>query len=252
MPVSNVSNVIESTPDAMEHHEWAGDPLAQFLAAAWRNTVQAFNGESQQYGVIAEVDGIYRQLVADDELNKSQRFPATFLVRSHGSFIAAASLALSGQVAEAYVQLRAALETALHGLFIVDDAERQRMWISRNDDKAGLDVAHALFSGQAPLSNLQEIDPATAGVYQQLLARIIDRQSHPNTYAHSAQQSPTKSAGYDFAQNYFVRGDEVQRSCLRTVAQVGICCLTVFYYAFADRYRELQLDVKVKGLRKGH
>lgn len=252
MARSQNGDVVESDADAVELNQWAEDPLAQFLAAAWRNTVQAFTSEAQQYSVIAEVDGIYRQLVADEEINSSQRFPATFLVRSHGSLIAATSLALSGQVAEAYVLMRAALEAALHGLFIFDDPQGQKLWISRNDDEEGHDRAQAIFNGPEPLSNLQQIDPATAGIYEQLLARTIDRQLHPNTYAQGAQQSPNGGASADFTRSYFVRGDEVQRSCLRSVAQVGICCLTIFYYAFADRYRELQLDASVKRLRKGH
>jgi hypothetical protein len=252
MASRRADDAIEPNEDAVELSQWGGDPLAQFLAAAWRNTVRSFSNESQHYSVIAEIDGIYRQLVSDEEINHSKRFPATFLMRSHGAFIAATSLAMSGQVAEAYVQLRAALEAALHGLFIVDAPERQQVWTSRNDDDDARRRAHEMFDGAAPLANLQTIDEATANIFEQLLARTIDRQLHPNTYASPGQPTPAGENGKDFTRRYFVCGDEVQRSCLRSVAQVGICCLTIFYYAFPDRYRELQLDASVKQLRRGH
>jgi hypothetical protein len=237
---------------AGELSEWSGDPLARFLAAAWRNTVQSFSSEPQQYGVLGEIDGIYRQLVNDEQLHQAKRFLTTFLVRSHGAHLAASSLALSGQVAEAYVQMRAGLETALNGLFIADSTDRQQLWIGRNDSEEAGAQAIAMFDDLEALSNLQAIDAATAKVYEQLHARAADRQFHANTFAIGNREAPSDSVSAEVTHKYFVLGDEVQRSCLRSVAQVGICCLTIFYYAFPERYRELQLDVSVKQLRRGH
>jgi hypothetical protein len=247
-----VGDVLESNADDLDLNTWAEDPLAQFFATAWRNTVHAFTNDVHQYRVIAQVDGIYRQLVSDEQINGSKRLEATFLVRSHASLLAAASLALSGQVAEAYVLMRAALEAALQGLFLADSPERQQHWIRRNDDEPSKQRAQEMFSGPAPLECLRTTDPATAGVYEQLVARALDRQAHPNAYAIPRKPSPDASTGVDFIRQYFVLGDDVQRSCLRSIAQVGMCCLTIFYYAFADRYRDLGLDVSVKKLRRGH
>jgi hypothetical protein len=247
-----LADVLESDSETSEINTWAGDPLAQFLATAWRNTVHAFTSDVEQYRVIAQVDGIYRQLASDEQINDSKRLGATFLVRSHASLLAATSLALSGQVAEAYVLMRAALEAALHGLFLADSPDRQQLWISRNDDEPAKQRAQETFAGPAPLEFLRTTDAATAGVYEQLVARTIERQAHPNAYAIARKRSPDDSTGVDFTRQYFVLGDDVQRSCLRSIAQVGMCCLTIFYYAFTDRYRELGLDVSVKKLRKGH
>jgi hypothetical protein len=252
MARSRTDDVDRSDAEAEELGEWGGEPFAQYFAAAWRNTVRSFSSEGQQYGVLAEIDGIYRQLVTDEESNQDKPFLTTFLLRSHGAHLAASSLALSGQVAEAYVLMRAELETALKGLFIADSPERQQLWIGRNDDDEAGGRASAMFDGSGPLAKLQTIDAATAKVYEQLHTRTADRQFHANTLAVSGRQTPAGGSGADFTQKYFVLGDEVQRSCLRSVAQVGICCLTIFYYAFPDRYRELQLDVTVKQLRRGH
>ena len=246
-----LGNVLESDSETSEINTWAGDPLAQFLATAWRNTVHAFTNDIEHYRIIAQVDGIYRQLVSDEQINDSKRLEATCLVRSHAALLAATSLALSGQVAEAYVLMRAALEAALHGLFLADSPDRQQLWISRNDDEPAKQRAQEMFSQPAPLEFLRTTDEATAGVYEQLVARTIDRQGHPNAYAIAHKRSPDDSTG-DFTRQYFVLGDDVQRSCLRSIAQVGMCCLTIFYYAFTDRYRELGLDASVKKLRRGH
>jgi len=231
--------------------QWAGDPLAQFLAAAWRNTVSAFSAERERYRALGEVDGVYRQLVEDSDVN-SERISATFLVRSHASFLAAASLALSGQVADAYTLMGAALEAALQGLFIAGSPERQQLWVSRNDDDQARQRAHEQFNPDAMIGHLRGIDPATAGIYEKLRQRMIDRGAHPNTYANLARQGPSDAAGADVTREYFVSGDDVQRSCLRSAVQVGICCLSIFFYVFPERYRALRLDVSINKLRQGH
>jgi hypothetical protein len=231
--------------------QWAGDPLAQFLAAAWRNTVSAFSAERQRYRSLAEVDAVYRRLIENlDE--SSERISITFLVRSHGSFLAAASLALSGQVAEAYALMRTAMKAALQGLYINGSPERQQLWVSRNDDDVARQRMQAEFNSDAPLRHLQEIDPSTAGIYEKLRDRTIDRGAHPNTYANLARSAERGAAGVDFTREYFVCEDDVQRSCLRSAVQVGICCLSIFFYVFPDRYRALELDTSINKLRQGH
>ena len=230
--------------------QWSGDPLARCLAAAWRNTVHAFTAESQRYDALAEVDAVYRQLVGDAEVN-SERVAATFLVRSHGSFLAATSLALSGQVAEAYVLMRSAMEAALHGLYIAGSPERQKQWLNRNDDPSSGQSAVDMLSEGAASAHLQELDAEAARVYEKLHSRTLQRAVHPNTYANLARVKPPGDDG-DFNREYFVCDDEVQRSCLRSAAQAGICSLSIFFFAFADRYRALQLGDRINQLRKAH
>lgn len=248
----------EKTPDppvadpldaSADNGSWSGDPLAQFLAAAWRNTVNSFTAERDRYRTLTNIDAVFRSLVGDAGVN-DQRLASTFLVRSHASFLAAASLALSGQVAESYGLMRSALEASLHGLYIAGSPERQQQWLARNDDQPSEDRAAQMLSDGAALVHLHELDPETAQVYERLHARTIHRGAHPNTYANLAQLPA--SEGADVTREYFVCGDDVQRSCLRSMAQVGICCLSVFYYVFSERYRELELGPRINKLRQGH
>jgi hypothetical protein len=52
--------------------QWADSPLAQFLAAGWRNTVRSFSGEAERYRTLAEVDAVFRTLVGDAEVNQER------------------------------------------------------------------------------------------------------------------------------------------------------------------------------------
>jgi hypothetical protein len=231
--------------------QWAGDPLAQYLAAAWRNTVNAFSAERQRYRAMCDVDGVYRRLVESLD-STSDRLASTFVVRSHGSFLAAASLGLSGQAAEAYALMRASLETAALGLYVASTPERQQLWVSRNDDEAARNRLQSELLAGAPLAHLKETDPATAAIYQKLFDRTVDRGSHPNSFAKPNGTAGEGAAAADLTREYFVCDDDVQRSCLRSIAQVGICCLCIFYYVFPQRYRELELDVSLNKLQQGH
>lgn len=238
----------QSVADA---EQWAGDPLAQYFAAAWRNTVRSFSLQRAHYETLVEIDGVYRRLIEHAE-DSSERLAGSMLIRAHGSFLAASSLALSGQIAESYALMRNSLRSALHGLFLAGDAERQRIWIARNDDDAGADRMRATFSNGPMLRHLREIDSATAGIYERLQQRTIERGAHPNTYASFARDEEGESPSLDFSRAYLVTDDEVQRMALRTAAQVGICALSLFYYVYGDQFREQKLDARLAQLRHGH
>jgi hypothetical protein len=234
-----------------ELSQWAGNPLAQFLAAAWRNTVHSFSAETDHYRTLAEVDAVFRALVGDAGVNKD-RVSAGFLVRAHAAWLTTASLGLSGQVAQAYSLMGSVLETALQGLFISGSPERQQLWLGRNDDDNAELRADTMLDMEAALTHLHELDPATANVYAKLQARAKDRGAHPNTYANLSRTASPGAEPADCKGEYFICDNDIQRACLRSTAQVGICLLSIFYYMFGDQYRELELGERINKLRQGH
>jgi hypothetical protein len=234
---------------AAEAEQWADHPFAHFLAAAWRNTVRSFSRQRAHYETLAEVDGVFRDLIGHVG-DSPERLAGSMLIRAHGSLLAASSLALSGQVAESYALMRNCLRSALQGVFLAGDAERQRIWAARADDDQAAQRMRSTFAQGAMLDHLREIDAATAAIYERLQQRTIDRGAHPNAYGnfvHQADEQPV-----DFSRAYLVTDDEVQRMALRTVAQVGICVLSIFYYVYGDQYREQKLDGRLAKLRQGH
>lgn len=238
----------QSVADA---EQWSGDPLAHFFAAAWRNTVRSFSSQRAHYETLVEIDAVYRRLIEHAE-DGAERLAGSMLIRAHGSFLSASSLALSGQIAESYALMRNSLRSALHGLFLAGDAERQRIWIGRNDDDAAAERMRATFSNGPMLRHLRDIDASTAGIFERLQQRTIDRGAHPNTFASFAQRENGESRSLDFSRAYLVTDDEVQRMALRTAAQVGICALSLFYYVYGDQFREQKLDARLAQLRHGH
>ncbi len=229
---------------------WGDDTLSQFMSAGWRNAVDAFIEDAEQYRPLADVDGVYRRLI-ENLADNPEHLAGTLLVRSHASFLAAASLALSGQAAEAYRLMRGALQAALLGLFVSGNAERQKLWAGRNDDEAARARTRTEFNHDRLVEHLRTIDPATAKIAATLRNRTLEHESHPNTYSSPSKARP-EGKRFDFTREYFVRGDEVQRYCLRTATQVGICALSILFYVFPERYRSLGLGESLTKLRQGH
>ena len=229
--------------------QWADQPLARYLAAAWRNSVRTIRNEPALYDALAEIDGVFRRLVAHAD-ESPERIAGAMLVRTHGSLLAASSLALGGQVAEAYALMRSALRSALLGVFIAGNDERQQIWVARADDDRAAERAQATFANGPMLRHLRDLDAATAGIYERLHQRTIERGAHPNVHGPIANDANEDSI--DFSRCYLVVEDDVQRMALRSTAQVGICTLSMLYYVFGDLYREYGLDGRLTKLRQGH
>jgi hypothetical protein len=238
-----------SEPNLDDAEQWADHPLAHFLAAAWRNSVRSFRRERTHYDTLAEIDAVFRQLV-EHAAENSERLAGSMLIRTHGSLLAASSLALSGQIAESYALMRTTLRSALHGVFLAGDAQRQQIWAARADDDRAAELMRTTFSTGPMLRHLRELDSSTAAIYERLHQRTIERGAHPNVHGpfiNGGDAQPT-----DFSRAYLVVDDDVQRMALRSAAQVGICALSMFYYVYSDLYREHKLDARLAKLRQGH
>lgn len=229
----------------------AGSPLARYLATAWERTAASLQALPEQCEALAEIDDIYRRLIicASDG---AEQVAGGMLVRTHGSILGAASMALSGQTAESYALMRNALRSALRGLFLASDSERQQIWLNRHDSDRADEQMRETFANGTMLRHLKDVDSATAGIYQRLHQRTIDRGCHSTVHGRGFLNDASRPGDADFARVYLVTGDEMQKLALRTLAQVGICSLSVFYYVYGAHYRQSGLDSRLNALRQSH
>jgi hypothetical protein len=187
-----------------------------------------------------------------ENLNQTPEFIAGFfLIRTHSSFRGAVRLCLSGQVAEAYMVLRGCLESALYGLYVTDDTDRQEIWLRRHEDEASRRRVQNEFTIRNVLNRLQAVDAKTHEIARQLYDRTIDYGGHPNERAINAQiKTESSDSRADFTAEYFLCGDLPHKASLISAAQIGICCLDLFNNIFKDRYRILGIDDRLDELRR--
>jgi hypothetical protein len=110
----------------------------------------------------------------------------------------------------------------------------------------------AEFKSEKMRRHLRSIDPSTAEICEKLLRRTRDHADHPNTYADPSKGAGMKDGRLDVDREYFVSDGDVQRYCLRSAAQTGICCLTMYFYVYPDQYREAGIPDRLTALRHGH
>jgi hypothetical protein len=230
---------------------WDADALSRFLEAAHAHTRAAFGEEQQLCGALVEVDALFRTVV-EHLGGAAEPLAGSLFIRAHGRFLGAVSLALSGLVAESYALLNRSLAAALQGVFVAADPVRQQYWMNRNNDDAARDLMRVEFRTANLRRHFRQTDSATAMVCETLMRRTSDHSDHPNTYADPFRKPAQNGDAFDVDEEYFVAGGEVQRYCLRTAAQTGICVLSMFFHVFPDQYREAGIPERLTQLRRGH
>lgn len=243
-----------ATVDLNLSEDWGSEPLSAFLTQGWRHTADTFANERGRFDALADVDRAFRTLV-ENLGGSADPLAAVQVVRAHGSLLAAASLATSGQLAEAYELMRSVLAAGLQGLFIAGDAERQKTWLARNDDPSSRGRRDDEFTPARMHRHLEKIDATTAAIFDKLDGRAAEQSDHPNAnmgHFGAAANGKRGAEPLGVEQTYFAVGHETQRFCLRSLAQVGICTLSLFFYAFPELYRSAGLDAQLTKLRQGH
>lgn len=244
-----------STPEnlngsATSTNTWGVDALSSTLDTAHANARRAFAIDPEYCTPLIEIDALYRQL--NENINPyEERLSGVMLMRCHSHFQGGVSLALSGMVAEAYALLNSALKTAMQGVFVAGHPARQQLWVNRHNDDSTRRLMRDEFKAKNVRRHLRQLDATTATICDKLLRRTADHADHPTTQQRPHQSAADRSAPRR-ALEYFVEPGEVQRHCLRTAAQVGICCLSMFYYVYSDSYRSAGIPERLTKLRRGH
>lgn len=148
--------------------------------------------------------------------------------------------------------LRGCLENALYGLYVAGNTNRQDIWLRRHEDDASRRRMQDEFKVRKVMNHLQSVDATSQRVAQELYDRTIDYGAHPNERSVTTQVKTQRDGSrVHFTANYLICGDLAHEFCLRSAAQVGICCLDVFHNVWRDRYRILGLDARLHQVRQG-
>ncbi len=230
---------------------WGSDPLSQFIENARTNAFATFHNLKEQYGRLREVDHGFRTLI--DYLNNTPNwFAAFFLLRAHSAFLASVSLAISGQVVEAYMTLRGCLEAALYGWHVSRNHEAVKIWLDRDVDDKSRDKCRQEFAIGKLLRALESESAHIHQVTVLLYQRTIDSGGHPNEQAILSMAEMDRSQNpIQLRLNYLIGDTPVLRACLKTTAQVGVCVLDVFSLIYRERMKLTGLSEQLEGLKRG-
>ena len=230
---------------------WGADGLTVFLDQARANQFATFVHKPDWYRRLSAIDACFAT-ASRDWSNPQSEVAALLLIRTHGAYRAACGAALSGQAAETFVLLRAALEAAGYALHIQRNPALALLWLKRHDSDADLKAAKKAFEVGSVRRTVEAADRAGSKVFDKLYQRTIDHGAHPNMFSILGNASVEPSdRGRDMS-HILLHGDGLALDHgLKSTAQAGICCLEILQCAFAARFELLGLRHRLLELRKG-
>lgn len=232
---------------------WGEDPLSTFLQAAHTNAQAAFHLSPGAYDRLRELHTIFEELGSNLDNPPDQVVPF-FLYQSHRAFLGAVRLALSGELAPAYMVLRGCIEQALYGQYINRNPSTFEIWRNRTESAESRRVVRTTFTFRNVIESLRGRDQRLGEIAEALYDRTIDHGAHPNESALFSALTITEDEREEtvsFSVAYFQGPGVPLDLALKTAAQAGVTALRIFELVFGERMRILGLSDRLRAVSNG-
>lgn len=234
--------------------DWENDPLSEFFKLAEHNHRVASLYYPAVFELLKQVELTFKEIQKAIEYDSKPVliFPRFLIVRTHGSFLAALRLAMSGQIAEAYPVLRQAIEQAWYALHIAKDPfypSRMEIWRSRNEDMAAKTKCKQEFTIANVRATHETLDPDTAKHLQQLYEFVIDFGAHPNQLGVLAGIAISEGdKRTDYKVGIICHETLPMLLSIRLIVAVAVGALKIFQQIFPERFEIMSIDKKIEEL----
>jgi hypothetical protein len=229
---------------------WGDDPLSKFIQGTTDNTYATFHNLKEWYNRLSDINASFGD--ATQNMDRAQDwFASFFLFRAHSAYLAGIRLALSGQVPEAYMVLRGALECALYGLYVARKPSVSEIWLRRDEDEASRRKVRKEFKVANVFQVLELEDQKLHKIAGNLYERTIDYGGHPNQQAFlSVMKQQSDDSKITFQSAYMIGNEDALHLCLKSCAQIGICALSIFRLVFRERFDILGISQNLESMKK--
>ncbi len=234
----------------MQLPAWDDDPLSSFFRDAEFNNRASSINFSSMYALLKRVHAVFQFVQAAMEKDNREELvvPRFLMIRAWSSFLAAVRLSMSGQLSEASVVLRVAIEQGWYALHIAKDPrppERSKVWLRRNEDEAAKKSCKKEFTVANVRATHRSLDSAGAKVMGQLYERTIDFGAHPNQMGlfismRRAEQPLTYKVGILHPEAFAIV------ATVKMAVEVAIGTLKVFQLIFPQRFQIMSIDLKIE------
>ena len=169
-----------------EPPDWGADSLSSkyFKDAEYNDRATAANFPVV-FDLLKRVHGCFERVeeITSNDSGATRILSRFLLVRAHSTFLAACRLTMSGQIGEAHVLNRAAIEQAWYALHIAKDPEpwkRAEIWLRRNESADAKASCKAEFTVAKVRATHSSLDVGNAKDLSELYELTIDFGAHPN------------------------------------------------------------------------
>jgi hypothetical protein len=230
---------------------WGQDDLSEFIDGAHANAFATFANLSGSYSRIRDIDSLFTELFTDFK-DPDNLIGAGLGLRCHSALRAAAQLAISGQVPEAFMVLRGALELALYAHHASTSDARADIWLNRQDNEATRKQCSKEFTPRVMFPILRAVDKGLGDIVGKLYERTIDYGAHPNAAGVLTTMEHKENDGdQEFSFAYFTADQVSLRFIIQTWGQVALSCLDMLSYVLPTRFLEKKTIRKTIPMRAG-
>lgn len=230
---------------------WGKDHLSIFFEGARNNSFAAIHHFPEYYQLMVKIDDVFEDLFLEYR-DPEDMLGAGLAMRAHSAILAAAQLAVSGQVPESVMLLRGALESAMYAYHASSSDERAQIWLRRDEDEDTKKKCRNEYTPRAMFPVLRTASIQIGDVVGELYERLIDYGAHPN--AKGVLTTMTVAEGDEDSEFSFayLSGDLTSITfILRTWCQIAIATLDLLSLTLPERFKELGLEPQIDKLRIG-
>jgi len=228
------------------------DNLSPFLERVAANQKANIAKFPAPYQLLRRVDTCL-STAGKNLINPNPVLAGLMLLRCQYAYKAAAGMALSGQVVEAFVMMRSCLEYAGYALAIFQDPALQTVFMVRHASAEGMSAQKRKFRIGKIRSIIASFDTRLAEVFQTFYERSVDFGGHPNPHGiMSAIQMPESPVDQSFTALALSTDKQVLLHAMKSAAQVGLTALFIFQHIFKPKFELLGIREEMDKLRSEH
>jgi len=200
------------------------------------------------FEVLNEVHTIFWAVKRSVETTENNSI-ANFLMRCHGSFLSAAGLGASGQLADAYAVSRAILEVAGYAYLAFSDEELLQTWLDGLRSKQARNRVRKEFSIGNVRRALEQYEPRVAAAFFEQYERTITFGGHPNveSVANSHMIEGEDEEGGGYIRYYYIFGVPSKVvPALETSIRCAMIAISIFHRIWDDHLEKTGLGVFIR------
>ena len=226
-------------------------PLKEFLEDAHLNTKATEQNKNQLFKKLDDISMTFADL--NSLLDFSDDFFSIFFVlRSHSSFFAAATLSASTQLPDNYGAMRSVLENALYGFYLWKHKDLIEPWLRRQENDQTRKKVRDEFKITKIMCELESTDERLGEIFKNLYNFTIDNGAHPNVNSMiSSLEEIREEKTITFKIKYFNSDSPYLDLSLKQLARIGLLALHIFGLIWHDRLKLTSYFQKLESLKAG-
>lgn len=229
---------------------WGGDPLSDFMQAAFKNSLATFVQKKSVFGLLLKIEEEFQRCNGNLDHSGDPLLPS-LLHRSHSAFLASCRLSMSGQATETFPLLRSCLEYALYALHIKMNPTLAEVWLARHESEISLQKVKSSFQLKRIMKTLLDCDAELHSEIHQLYEQTIDFGGHPNQRGVFSSIRVWDEGDETVVRSQSLHGDTpALRHSLNTTALVGLNSLMVFRIVFKERFDQMGISTSIDSLKR--